>query len=227
MNKKVLFLHGFMGSCLEGQFLLKLMPNIDLHSLELPDGSEEALEKFYDEIDLIKPHVIYGYSLGGRIALDYLIRRSIKCDTLILESVSFGITNEKLRLQRLIQDKERAKKIDQNFENFLTNWYNLELWGQITEEQRNKLITKRLNNWKNKTLSLSNMIINYSPGAMKSIKREEIDGHLIFISGDQDIKYKMIAKELTDVTHIEVINSGHNVHEFYSDQIIEELQKYF
>ena len=219
-----------MGSPSEGEFLSKLNPklnpNLELHALELPDGGPKALEDFYKKLESINPHIIYGYSLGGRVALDYLSKSEKKCETLILESVSFGISQEDLRQARVKQDFQRAKLIKENLKTFLEDWYDLDLWGELTSSQKNDLITKRLDQWKERTDLLSQMIVNYSPGNMSSVSRKTIETKIIYIYGSQDLKYKEIAQKLEDVSLIEVQNSGHNVHEYNAQKIIQKLQTY-
>ena len=148
MTKKVLFLHGFMGSPLDGQFLQKLDYSVQLTCLAVPHTPPFKLETLYDAIDRHNPDVIYGYSLGGRLALNYIHTRRPSLDLLVLESASFGIKDEDERKKRLELDQVRSNSIKKDLKEFLRQWYKMDLWGELTDKKRNQFIALQHNNYR-------------------------------------------------------------------------------
>jgi len=214
--KKLLFIHGFMGSPRDGDFLADLSKDLDvsIEAINLYETIEENIEA----IKKISPSIIYGYSLGGRIALQYLKETNLKLDHLFLESSSFGMSDEIEREKRREQDKERAHDLKNDFRNFLKNWYSMPLWGDLSKVQKNELIEKRMKN--NKDLDkLARQLINHSPGLLSVTPFERIKGPISYICGEQDKKYKNLAQSLKCRTLI-VENSGHNNHSYHTQEIL-------
>ena len=123
-NLGVLYLHGFMGHLQEMQPLVAL--GVDSLLLDLP-GHGESLEGellswqgFARELRqllsslAVKEWIFYGYSMGGRLLLEYL-----KCyggkgvRLLILESVSPGLAGESERQERRHSDELLAQELEQ------------------------------------------------------------------------------------------------------------------
>ena len=222
--KTLLFLHGFMGTPTDGDFL-KNLPSSVLNEYELKTLPIEGnLEELLNKLENIAPHIIYGYSLGGRIALQYLNKKNCKLDHLILESSSFGIANEKERSERFNQDTELAHKIKHDFKSFLGHWYSLPLWGQLGTKQKNELIQKRLNANTNMDV-LCDQLLTFSQGILPYINLEEIDCKITYIAGSSDKKYTGLAKQLT-CSKLIVQGSGHNVHAYHHGEIIRYLTEH-
>ena len=68
---------------------------------------DRILDKYKD-----KSITLFGYSMGGRVALYYAINGHIPISNLILESTSPGIKEEANQLERRLVDDARAKVLD-------------------------------------------------------------------------------------------------------------------
>ena len=120
----VLYLHGFMGHLQEMQPLVAL--GVDSLLLDLP-GHGESLEGellswqgFARELRQllkslpVKEWIFYGYSMGGRLLLEYLKCYGAKGVRLvILESVSPGLAGESERQERRHSDEFLAQELEQ------------------------------------------------------------------------------------------------------------------
>lgn len=71
---------------------------------------------------------IYGYSMGGRLAIQIAVNFPDTLKGLILESTHCGIKDPQLRKSRTKTDEERARKIETEFEKFLEDWAKLPLF---------------------------------------------------------------------------------------------------
>lgn len=63
-----------------------------------------------------KPYILVGYSLGGRLALNYALQSKYpqsKLVALILEGANLGLENEQQRLERWQNDLAWAKRFSQ------------------------------------------------------------------------------------------------------------------
>jgi pimeloyl-ACP methyl ester carboxylesterase len=218
-SKKILFLHGFMGFETDGSFLKSL--GQDLYTISVPHSQNIDLNKLFDAIDLIRPDVIYGYSLGGRLALRYLKERKPKLESLFLESTSFGLLSGKE--ERLTLDHHRAQAIRDDLKEFLVSWYDMKLWGDITSKKRQEFVDEKYKRWHGKEEELAHAIITYSPGHWPSFRPTDLTCQAYYFYGEHDLVYQQQAKLLNNVIIHEIQGAGHCIHK--SDQCGELLSK--
>ncbi|MDZ7773438.1 MAG: alpha/beta fold hydrolase [Balneolaceae bacterium] len=140
----LLMLHGFMGSgaCFDhlGSDLASFCRPVTLDLLghgrtegpAEPDryrcGRQVAdLREIVRRLDR-KPLYLYGYSMGGRLALQYALEHPETLKGLVLESAHPGLEDENERERRRREDEERAAAIEEDFDAFLQRWEELELF---------------------------------------------------------------------------------------------------
>ncbi len=97
-----------------------------------------------------KPCGLFGYSLGGRIAL-YLALHYPDCWTrVVVESASAGLADTKAQQARQKQDRAIAFKLrqpDLDFAEFIQHWYQQPIFQGLTTHPRfPNLMTQRLQN---------------------------------------------------------------------------------
>ena len=113
---------------------------------------------------VFSPVFLYGYSMGARLALSLAIEKPNLLQGLILESGTFGIEVEAERQARQALDGARADQIIGNFDNFLNEWQNMNLFKYDVEDNDLKkfkkikthigwLILIRIWNWNNAVTS--------------------------------------------------------------------------
>src|SRR5690606_36961553 len=130
----IVFLHGFLGSGEVFYPLFPLLPDdfnillIDLPghgSTRYPNDARRyhVQHQIKDLNHIIQSHCpskpyLYGYSMGGRLAIRYALYASKSLKGLILESTSPGIQGLGSLRNRLLEDQERAQQVLADYESF-------------------------------------------------------------------------------------------------------------
>lgn len=245
INKPViLLLHGFMGSSNDFvDFLPQLCEyfcclTVDLpgHGKTIVTGSDKyydmentaiALIHLLDEFKIDKCY-LFGYSMGGRLALYMAIYFPTRFEKLILESASPGLKTEVERSLRRKSDLRLADKLENsNFQEFLSNWYNQGLFKSLRQNNNfEKVIERRLeNNPLELAKSLRNMGTGNQPSLWDKLSNYQIP--TLLMVGEFDDKFKAINTEMTKlspVANLKIIpESGHNIHWENTQKWIETL----
>ncbi|MTI88694.1 MAG: 2-succinyl-6-hydroxy-2,4-cyclohexadiene-1-carboxylate synthase [Balneolaceae bacterium] len=243
----IVFLHGFMGSSTNFEHLippLKQFCNpvtIDLLGHGKSEGAElhyrfSAREQIADLTKLISeqlhiPLYLYGYSMGGRLALHLMLHRPDLYRGLILESSTFGIENESERQARQSLDARRSDHIIGNFPGFLKEWKSKPLF-KSRHTSRELLMKLSGIQEKQKALWMANTLLGFGTGTMPSVKEKlnEITIPVQLIAGKEDAKFVQIAQLMTkqipnsDLSLIE--HAGHRVHLDQAERVTETLQTF-
>jgi len=232
----LLFLHGFAGSSEDWNEIFKFLgKNYNLVALDLPGfgkSSKPANPRYYkltfliDCIDALVTHlgldtiVLCGYSMGGRLALHYLLQRPKKVSSLILESASAGLKTQAERIIRKKSDLELSKYVELNsLEDFFRYWKELPLFAsqkKLPLQKQRDLFKRKIKS--NTKRGLSNSLKYFGRGNLPSAwgKLEKISKPVLLVSGSLDTKYTSLQKEMKRIlprsTHQIVKQSGHNVH---------------
>lgn len=228
----LLMLHGFLGSSENFSHLLTDLKSfcnpvtIDLLGHGKTEGAElhyrfSTKEQLADLIKLISeqlhfPLYLYGYSMGGRLALQLAVHEPTLFSGLILESSTFGIENETERQARQSLDAQRCDQIMGNYEGFLEEWKKMPLFRTPVDPELSK-------NWyrvqqSQNPLWMSNSLQGFGTGTMPCIRDRlhKLSIPVQLIVGEQDAKFlhinRQIEKEITD-SRLEVVPKAmHRVH---------------
>jgi 2-succinyl-6-hydroxy-2,4-cyclohexadiene-1-carboxylate synthase len=116
-----------------------------------------------------KVHLV-GYSMGGRLALDYALTRSGSVRSLTLLSASFGISDEEARAARRILDDDRGESLRKGLKPFLEDWYSMALFKPLREAVGlGTLVMERSKGrGKNEVDDLATLLQSLSPGRWPS-----------------------------------------------------------
>lgn len=240
MVKSVLILHGFTGSSQSWDSLrlqlpdfYRFTPNIAGHGDYIPDALadyhiEAEAQRIASLID--QPLNLFGYSMGGRLALTIAVHYPEKVQSLILESATAGLTLESERQARIQADNELADKIEANgLEWFADYWGSLPLWANQTPEQKASLYQQRL---KNSPQGLANCLRGMGTGQMPPLWEAlpKLKMPVKLIAGELDSKFLAINHEMQALipnASLSVIPSaGHATHIEQSLAFIEVLQNF-
>ncbi len=229
----IIFLHGFTGSATDWQFIFKSIPDnfipIGLDIIGHGKTSKPNSKKHYScnaiigQLDSIISKlnstkiILCGYSMGGRIALSYVLKYPKNIVGLILESSTAGIESKKEKNKRIILDQLVADKLKkERMKSFIEFWYNQPIFRSLKKIKGfNKIKTKRL---KNNSIGLSNILTEFSAGTMPNYwgKLNRINCPTLLIAGNKDKKYVEInskMKKMIKISTLKVVkNAGHNVH---------------
>ncbi len=243
-------LHGFMGS---GENFDQLLPKlkqfcnpitIDLLGHGETEGAElhyrfSTKEQVADLTKLISeqlhiPLFLYGYSMGGRLALQLALHRTDLYRGLILESATFGIEDETERQARQALDARRSDAIIGDFEGFLEDWKTMPLFESSTASDA--LLTQVVEIQKSQNpFWLANSLQGFGTGTMPCVRGKlgELSLPVQLVVGEKDAKFlhinRQMEKEMNDAKLTVVKEAGHRVHlerpQVVASKIIESLAK--
>lgn len=209
-----------MGSPKESQFL-----QASQHSIFAPElrGIDNflKLKLLYKEILEFDPQIIYGYSLGGRIALNYLqTYRNPSLESFILESSQLMNLEGEQKKLRKITDRKRAQSILTNYYTFLKGWYCAPLWGKLSKQKKEDLIKYRYEENRGYENELARAIEFFSPSTFHTLPVNQWprDLNYLYLFGQEDRKYGDMIHKIKNNKNFNFLNikscpnTGHNIH---------------
>ncbi|MEB6037584.1 2-succinyl-6-hydroxy-2,4-cyclohexadiene-1-carboxylate synthase [Staphylococcus pseudoxylosus] len=233
-DELLVMLHGFISDQQAfSKHVCVLQEKLNILTVDLPghgqDGSDtnqtwdfpfitnqlDELLKSFQSYQLF----LHGYSMGGRIALYYVIEGEITLSGLILESTSPGIEELEDRNERQLVDQARAKVLEiAGLEIFVNDWEKLPLF--YTQHELDKSIKKEIRDMRlrQNPLRLAKALRDYGTGQMPNLwpKLKQIKVPTCIIVGVLDGKFCKIAKQMETMIHNTELNeierSGHTVH---------------
>lgn len=224
LNPALIFLHGFMGDHKEWDLVIsELSTKYYCITLDLPGHGDNLTvnkkKEFWRQLDKIvndnlnSPSLI-GYSMGGRIYLEYLLNYPSAHKVIhkvIVESSHPGIpSNDKE--SRLKHDLQLLTDIhtQNDLESFLARWYSNPLFGKISNHpnfsNRNK--SKTISSVKGWQEALNCWTVANQKDC--SILFSQMT-NLFYIYGENDQKYKKIGQSLKRNCY-EIKEAAHNTH---------------
>jgi len=233
-NPTVVMLHGFGGLSTDWNGLIDdLSAEFYCVAPDLPGHGKSTIDMSPNEITLpsvaaevntlitslgLGDVILLGYSLGGRIALQYAINYQPSLQALILESANPGLESDYERKMRSALDADRAKRLrDYGAEDFFEEWYHQPLFDSISEQSNvvSALIEARAAQDAN---SLASMLERLSPGTVTPLwdRLDQFHIPVKIISGAKDREYTRISRRMTElIQHVDwtvIADAGHNCH---------------
>ncbi|WP_019508966.1 2-succinyl-6-hydroxy-2,4-cyclohexadiene-1-carboxylate synthase [Pleurocapsa sp. PCC 7319] len=228
----ILFLHGFMGNLHDFQEVAALISEqfccllIDLPghgNTEVKQDRDYAMPNLAQAIiELLKTLKInqcflFGYSMGGRIALYLTIYFPHYFKKVILESTSPGLATKTERDRRIKQDLKLAEKLEsQDYRIFLNQWYCNPLFSSFRQHPNYlHAIAKKL---KNNPLKLAQSLRQMGTGMQPSLWHQLSANNvqLLLVVGEFDQKFITINQKILSFccqSKLRIVHgSGHNVH---------------
>lgn len=241
-KKTILFLHGFTGSANDWRDVTaKIDKRFNKIALDLVGHGKSSspssinyytIDSIVNQIEHVlvslrlKEIILCGYSMGGRIAMNFTIAKPEFIKGLILESASAGMKNVKERNERKTKDNELGDFIEKNsLEDFAAQWLDQELFGTLRRFSNEKLKRMKEERAKNSKIGLANSLRGFGTGTMPYIGSEFIKLKIpvFLITGGLDDKFTRINQNLKKVMrsakHKIISTAGHNTH-------LEEPKKY-
>ena len=174
-----------------------------------------------------------GYSMGGRLALGMALDHPEKVSSLMLESATPGIQQEKERLQRAEADQELARRIEVvGIERFVDEWEELPIWESQRVLPAEVLRVQREIRLRNRAVGLANSLRGMGQGAQPSYwdRLDEIEVPVLLMAGALDRKFVGIAGQmgirLAGAELSVVPDAGHAVHLERPREFLEEVRAF-
>jgi len=246
-NPTIVFLHGFLGS---GEVYYPLIPlltdDINIVLIDLPghgstqfpnDARRYHLQHQIKDLGEIiqkycpsKPY-LYGYSMGGRLAVRYALYASKSLKGLILESTSPGIQGLGSLRDRLLIDQDRAKQVLRNYPAFLQEWNNSLMFkgGNPDIDAYQAYIDIQL---QQKPEGLANSLTGFSAALMPNVRTQlmTLTIPVQLIAGAYDVAYTAQARQMYKLIpnseFIVISEAAHRVHLDTPDQISDIINKF-
>lgn len=229
----LVFLHGFLGSSNDWSETINHLKD-DYHciAIDLPghgasvtiagslnDGFNHCHRLIKDMLDDLKvtQYVLIGYSLGGRIALDYArTQNDPRLTALILESSHIGLADAQTKERRFMEDHCWAKTFaTESILETLSEWYDQEIFSDLSDHKKEMFIEKRALNY---GVPLANMLLATSLGkqeyALPYLQQTNLP--VFYCVGAKDKKFQVVAQQLKSIKQITVTEfdkAGHNIHQ--------------
>lgn len=244
----IVFLHGFMGSADDWNKTLPLLTaDFFCLALDLPGHGQsndiEALDDVWSfenlcrRIDELMTHLgiqkfsLAGYSMGGRVALNFALTFQDRLLSLIIESSSPGIKKKAERQQRIIDDQRLTERLmNLPISKFLDMWYSLPVFiGVKKHPDYEEMIKRRLNNDPG---LLARALITFSTGKHSFLEKNlsSLKFPVCLICGEKDPKYvdlfTHIKKNNPPFTLKIIKNCSHNTHFECPDQFAGDLKQF-
>jgi 2-succinyl-6-hydroxy-2,4-cyclohexadiene-1-carboxylate synthase len=208
----LLLLHGFLG-CKEDflPLLPQLAENFYCIAIDLPGHGAlvgqrrswlelaQELVGMRDRYGANQPSYLYGYSLGGRIALYAALHFPGVWCKVVLASASAGLAAEAVRQERWRRDGAIARKLrrtDLNFEEFLRAWYaqdifqGLEAWDGFGE----MLDRRKTGDPRSLADALEDFSLGHQPYLGKLLAQSSLP--ILLLAGELDFKFLEIQRQL-------------------------------
>lgn len=171
---------------------------------------------------------LYGYSMGGRLALQYALEYPTSINGLVLESTHCGISDPKTQKTRIDADEKRAQKIEHDFEDFLSSWTSLSLFqGNADSTSDYPIIMKQQD-----PSLMATSLRGFGAGIMPAVRDQLSTLHFPvgLIAGKKDQKYVEKMSEMAQLcqhSELETIdNAAHRVHVDQPEKLTQFLKHF-
>lgn len=221
----VVFLHGLLGSAddwtaplLHLQKICRIRPlvvnlpyhgsnqNLACHSF---DDARALLHSTFSDLLGNQPFWLVGYSLGGRLALDYALNAdNPNLLGTMLEGANIGLATEAERRARWQNDLAWAARFrSEPIKTVLADWYRQPVFADLSDKQRADLIEKRQHNDGTK---IAEMLLATSLAKQNDYRSSDWR-NVTFLIGERDQKFRQMAEE-NGLPHRLIAGAGHNAH---------------
>jgi 2-succinyl-6-hydroxy-2,4-cyclohexadiene-1-carboxylate synthase len=163
-----------------------------------------------------------GYSLGGRLALDYTLNaHNPMLLGSVLEGANIGLQTEEEKAARWQNDHAWATRFhNEPLATVLQDWYRQPVFANLSETQRTNLIQERKHN-EGKYIA---QMLESTSLAKQAFMRPSKQDNITFLIGEKDSKFRIMA-ENHSLPYQLIANAGHNAHRENPAEFTTTLQK--
>lgn len=228
MSKPTLILlHGFLGSANDWSGLIGQLPDYNCIAFDLPGhghAHEQRLSRMADfplwlnqqlQQRNISNYHLLGYSLGGRLALQFAATQPAGLQSLVLENAHPGLSSIEERKVRACADAHWARRFYREpLIEVLADWYQQPVFADLSQTERAQLIAERS---QNNAAQLAHMLCCCSLAKQADLQPwlQNTSLPVLYLCGEHDLKFQAIGAQLathcTSVTQ-NILAGGHNLH---------------
>lgn len=234
-NSTIVFLHGFTGSTTVWSDVISVLPRkYDSHALDLPGHGElselrDAAAFSFDGVcELIADDLrhrdlnritLWGYSMGGRIALNFALKYPELVSSLILESASPGLPVRADReLRAKVDDELATRLVADGLEKFVDGWMDQPLFASQKQLPVERQVQGRHLRLQNSAHGLASALRGFSVGRQEPLhnRLQELTMPSLVLAGELDAKYREIGESMAySIPNAQfriIPNAGHAPH---------------
>ncbi|MGK9172130.1 2-succinyl-6-hydroxy-2,4-cyclohexadiene-1-carboxylate synthase [Yokenella regensburgei] len=219
----LVFLHGFSGDSLEWQPVGDRICGCPCLYIDLPGHGGSAgitvgsfaemrylLSATLNSYNILK-YWLVGYSLGGRIAMDFACEAPAGICGLVVEGGHPGLTDEAERSSRRASDRRWAERLrHEPLSEVFTDWYQQPVFASLQAQQRAQLIALRS---QNSGRALAAMLEATSLAVQADLRAalRQCAFPVHYLCGERDSKFRALSAEIAARSHL-INAAGHNAH---------------
>jgi 2-succinyl-6-hydroxy-2,4-cyclohexadiene-1-carboxylate synthase len=165
------------------------------------------------------PTSLCGYSMGGRIALQYAAAYPGRVERLVLESATPGLVTEEERAARRDADEALARSLERHgIRRFLDDWEALPLFATQARLDARILERQRQGRLAHDPRALAAALRGLGTGVLPPLwdGLERLRIPTLLIVGEHDVRYRDLAERMArklPSARVQVVpGAGHNVH---------------
>jgi 2-succinyl-6-hydroxy-2,4-cyclohexadiene-1-carboxylate synthase len=215
----LVFLHGFLGSPDVWDGVVNALQHRGpMERLTLPGHGRRPSREEFEASPFDQPAWLIGYSMGARLALQFMVNHRDRVSGAILIGVNPGLRDEQERRERAAADAALAQQIrTEGLARFVEEWERQPLFASqaelpaVTREHHRQ---RRLDHtpdgvaWALETFSVGRL-----PSLWEPLQQNRVPIHVI--TGARDEKFSRIAEEMVSAiprcTHTTIAGAGHDV----------------
>lgn len=219
----LVFLHGFAGDSQEWMAVGERFSRYPRLYIDLPGhgASSAILARSFNDVCLqlsatlfsynILNHWLVGYSLGGRIAMNYCCQNPVGLKGLVVEGSHPGLTVATAREARWLSDARWAQRFrHEPLAEVFDDWYRQPVFAGLSAEQRCELVAIRCDNSGEALAAmLEATSLAGQPDLRPALRRCDIPFY--YLCGEHDHKFRALGAELAAPCLL-INDAGHNAH---------------
>lgn len=225
MSTPLLIIPGFLPTESDFDALISALTSVRDTQILMPKvaSSAETFEQrvldWFESLeqDLPEQFYLFGYSMGGRMALalaqwlDQNHPGTMK--GLILEGAHPGLTSDVERIARLKNDNEWAQRFrTESMPMVLADWYSQRIFAEACDSMRKHWMqSKSLLNGSDMGEMLLHYSLAHQPDYREFLQTTKVP--VYFCAGENDKKIVQLGKNLENINLLLAPSSGHNVHQ--------------
>lgn len=240
----IVFLHGFLGSGdVFKPLLSRMTADINPILIDLPGHGQtqfpndpkrfqlpQQLKDLHQVVGELTPDpfFLYGYSMGGRLALRYALTHQDRLKGLILESTSHGIQGLGSARVRVGEDAQRSADILKDYPGFLEQWNRMQMFMGGSPDKSDLQAYMDIQS-KQDPIGVANSLIGFGAGLMPDVRTRlrMLQVPVLLLAGGYDPVYVRSAGMMASLipVHEKVVIStaAHRVHLDAPERVSTEL----